>query len=160
MTHVVRHKPGILLLRPAPVGAAAVVALNDFVLKPRAPGLVSGKLSDFAICFLLPVLLVSSWEWLRWLARRPAAPPSRLAIAVAVIVTALYFAGLQLSALVASTHVEVLTRLFGSFGFTVTRDVSDLIALPCCLLSWYWLRRQADPELTPPHPRRGPRRRR
>jgi len=54
--------PGDFLLRPAAWLALAVMLFNDIVLKSRWPGWWSGKLSDFAICFLLPVLLVAAWE--------------------------------------------------------------------------------------------------
>ena len=43
---------------PLPLAAVALLAVNDHVLKARWPGLVTGKLSDVAGCFLLPLFLV------------------------------------------------------------------------------------------------------
>ena len=47
------------LCHPLPLGMAAVVALNDHLLKAAWPGWVTGKLSDVAGLAFFPVLLVA-----------------------------------------------------------------------------------------------------
>jgi hypothetical protein len=46
--------------RTLPLFAVAVLIVNDHVLKHRFPGLVTGKLSDFAGLFFFPLLLVDA----------------------------------------------------------------------------------------------------
>ncbi|MFZ4434526.1 MAG: hypothetical protein ACOYOQ_15140 [Microthrixaceae bacterium] len=59
--------------------------VNDLVLKQHFPGVVSGKLSDFAGPIYFPLLLVSVAEVLRWAVRcRPWELPP-----VATLITAL-----------------------------------------------------------------------
>jgi len=48
--------PGGALLHPALLLSLAVLVVNDHVLKRYAPGVLSGKLSDFAVLVLLPLL--------------------------------------------------------------------------------------------------------
>jgi hypothetical protein len=68
---VARHRvPGDLLLHPIALLATALVILNDRVLKSEVPGLVSGKLSDFAGLVYFPLFVVAVLEGLRWLVRR------------------------------------------------------------------------------------------
>lgn len=53
-----RHPaPGGALLHPALLLSLVVLIVNDHVLKRCAPGVLSGKLSDFAVLVLLPLLL-------------------------------------------------------------------------------------------------------
>jgi hypothetical protein len=54
--------PGDGLLRPIPLAALGVLILNDHVLKAAFPGLVTGKLSDFAGLIVLPILLIAATE--------------------------------------------------------------------------------------------------
>jgi hypothetical protein len=49
--------PGGALLHPVTLTALVTLALNDHVLKRVCPGVVTGKLSDFAGVVLLPVFL-------------------------------------------------------------------------------------------------------
>lgn len=49
--------PGGVLLHPALLGALVVLVLNDHVLKRTCPGVLTGKLSDFAGVLLLPLFL-------------------------------------------------------------------------------------------------------
>lgn len=136
------YVPGENLLHPYPLLAAAVMVLNLLYLKPNHPGWWSGKLSDFAICFFLPVVLVSLFEWMGmlWGKRRPAGAS---AIAVACGVTAAYFSLLQLVRPIADLHVNVLGWLVSSRRFAVTPDPTDLVALPFVLLAFLWLLRRS-----------------
>ena len=55
--------PGAMLLHPWPLAAALCLVVNMMWLRPHRPGVISGKLSDFGICFLLPVVLAATCEW-------------------------------------------------------------------------------------------------
>ncbi len=143
--------PGACLLRPAPLFAAAIIVVNLVYLKARHPGWWSGKLSDFAICFFLPVVLVALYEWsaLALGRRRPA---GKWVLLGACAVTAVYFSALQLVPFVAMLHVDVLGRLVRGRQFAVTQDPSDLLALPFIVLSYLWLRREGGRRSAPSRP--------
>ena len=49
------RRAGDALLHPVALLSIAVLILNDHVLKPSLPGLVSGKLSGIAVLVLLPL---------------------------------------------------------------------------------------------------------
>ncbi len=132
--------PGSFLLHPFPALAAGVMALNLLYLKPNHPGWWSGKLSDFAICFFLPVVILAMLEWGVWLFGRKR--PANLAmVAAACIITALYFSALQLVLPVAEMHVAVLSFVVSERRFQVTPDPTDLFALPMAVLAFFWLTR-------------------
>ena len=137
------YLPGASLLRPYPLIAAAVMVVNLVYLKGAHPGWISGKLSDFAICFFLPVVFVSLFEWAAYPAGRRG-PAERPVIAAACLVTVLYFSALQLVPFVAEMHVRVLGAVtVGVRRFAVTPDPTDLIALPMSALAYLWLRRES-----------------
>ena len=54
--------PGAALLHPALPSSLLVLLVNDHWLKRTHPGVLSGKLSDFATMLLLPVLLHALFE--------------------------------------------------------------------------------------------------
>ncbi len=151
------HVAGDILLRPAPVAALGVVVLNDLWLKPHHPSLLSGILSDLALCFLVPLLCMAAWEWVRWLVRRPA-EAGLWVRGLGCGVTALYFAGLQLLPSVASLHVTALETAFPSRNFGVTPDPWDLAALIMVPVAWRYGRGEPGPRHgeghRPPNPAR------
>jgi len=49
--------PGAVLLHPIMLASLLVLALNDHVLKRVCPGVLTGKLSDFAVVVVLPLTL-------------------------------------------------------------------------------------------------------
>jgi hypothetical protein len=49
--------PGSVLLHPALLVSLVVLVLNDHVLKRVCPGVITGKLSDFAVVIVLPLFL-------------------------------------------------------------------------------------------------------
>ncbi|MFV8753042.1 hypothetical protein ACNOYE_21045 [Nannocystaceae bacterium ST9] len=109
--------------------ALAVLIVNDQVLKHAGvlPGVVTGKLSDFAGLLVAPtlfatVLRVRSERGLCW---------AHLAIGVV-------FAGIQLS----TGFAELWSRAMGLVGYpwTIVSDPGDLVALPMLLVSWTLLR--------------------
>lgn len=73
---------------PLALGAAALVLVNDFVLREIVPGWLTGKLSDVGWLVVAPVLLASI------LAR--VGVPERVATRAAVAVTAVSYIALQL----------------------------------------------------------------
>lgn len=80
--------PGDIVLHPAFLGGLVVLIVNDHVLKERAPGLVTGKLSDLAGLAMFPMLLVALVEAVRWVGDRHAwrATPATFATASAATV--------------------------------------------------------------------------
>ncbi|MBI5512624.1 MAG: hypothetical protein HY909_02585 [Deltaproteobacteria bacterium] len=82
--------PGEAFLHPVALVSLALLLVNDHVLKIRAPGVVSGKLSDVGILVVGPLLLQGLWECAMAAAHRPW-EPSRRALAVAVAVTGAAF---------------------------------------------------------------------
>lgn len=109
--------PGSGLLHPVALGAVAVLVVNDHVLKAAFPGVITGKLSDFAGMLFFPVMLQSAAEWLGvapWADRR-------VAWACAAI-TAVGFAA-----------VKTWTPAADAFG--TLADPTDLVALPAVLFA-------------------------
>jgi hypothetical protein len=74
------------LVHPVPLVAMLVLALNDHWAKAAFPGLVTGKVSDFAGLAFFPLLLQAGWEVAL---RRPA---SHRVLRRATVVTGLVFA--------------------------------------------------------------------
>lgn len=140
--------PGGRLVGLGPLLAALVVLVNDFWLKPHAPGLVSGKLSDVGLCFLLPVVLASLVEWTHWgLAMlRSRAWPSRprWIDALSCVVAAVWFSALKLSPQAASLHAASLNAVLPFWHFSAIADPTDLVALPLVLLALSYLRARAE----------------
>lgn len=147
--------PGDGLLRPIPLVALIVLALNDHVLKTAWPGVVTGKLSDIAGLAFFPLLLQALWEQGLVVASRPWGP-SRRALVVATLATMFVFAlaktwapanelvrdaagGLSwpFRAAWACWHGVALPRAGRP---VLVRDPTDLLTLPALLLAW-WSRR-------------------
>jgi len=134
------------LVRPAPLVAAAALAINDHALKGAGvvPAAITGKLSDVAGLFLAGVVGVC-------LARgavaarggRRARRDGPLAIAT-LLAIALGFAALKLW----PGFNRALTATWGAN----TLDASDLWCLPMLALAWVWLRdrERAATEASPP----------
>jgi hypothetical protein len=133
--------PGGLLLHPSFMFAVCLLLVNDHVIKPTLPGMVSGKLSDFAGLFFFPPLLVSVAELVvpRWTPRRRA---GLLGCAVA---TGIAFSLVQLWPPATNAYavglgaLQWVPRWLLTLGkhtalhsTHVTPDAWDLIALPAC----------------------------
>jgi hypothetical protein len=114
------------LAHPAFVFALALLLANDLVLKAAYPGWVTGKLSDFAGLFALPYFL--AWLW----------PSRRLALHIGV---ALAFVAWKLPV---SRPLVDLWNAAPWFDIARVEDVSDWIALPAVLASWYATRNAAQ----------------
>lgn len=128
-------------LAPWPLFAVLLMGLNDHVLKARFHNEVTGKLSDFAICFFLP-LFISAGLGLVW--RR--APHWRLATGGLVAASA--FALLEMSDAVGGAFLQSLQTVGPALGIHrvgFTRDSTDLFALVMIPLAlWYGSRRLAS----------------
>jgi hypothetical protein len=84
------RSPGEVLLNPVAIAALGLLLLNDHVLKGVAPGVVTGKLSDFAGLAFFPLLLVAGWE-LSLAASGRWSRPSARSLSIAVTATASWF---------------------------------------------------------------------
>lgn len=122
------------LASPVPLAAVAVLALNDHVLKRAWPGPVTGKLSDLAGCFVLPLFLSAvlaiATPW-----------PARRRLAIGAIATALLFAALKLSPAAASAVAHGLGLAWGALGRAsgpIIADPGDLVALPLAAVAFAW----------------------
>jgi hypothetical protein len=117
-----------------PLVAVAVLALNDHVLKARVPGLLTGKLSDLAGCFLLPLfasaLLAYATRW-----------PLRLRLGFGAGATALLFGAVKTSAAAAGVVAGALSAAGAPIGLprsAIVADASDLVALPLVAVAVLW----------------------
>lgn len=133
--------PARALLTPTWVAALALLVANDHWLKGSGllPGVLTGKLSDFAGMIVAPVLLATL------LGIR-----SKRALALCHVAVALVFTSIQLSPAFASQW-SALMGLVG-YPWVITCDPTDLIALPFLLLSWFVLVPEMDsskPALVP-----------
>lgn len=136
--------PGDGLLHPAVLAAISLLILNDHVLKPIAPGVVTGKLSDLAGLLFFPLLLVAAWEVgtatvTRWRG------PTRRPLVLAVVATCLAFIAVKTlpaaTSLFSSTLgwiqwlAAVVVHWFGGtpapaqWAVAVAQDPTDLVAL-------------------------------
>jgi hypothetical protein len=131
-------RPAHALLSPAWLLALAVLLVNDHWLKyaDLAPGAVTGKLSDLAGMLVAPVLLAVLLR-----VRRTGA---LLACHAAV---GLVFTAIKLSPTCAGWWSWSMGLL--GYPWTIVCDPTDLLALPCLLLSWKLLLPHMDPEASP-----------
>ena len=148
---------GEMLLHPAMLLAIVVLVLNDHALKGWAPGVVSGKLSDFAgLCFF-PAFLQALWELPRALRGRLSGHSSRVTVMCCGL-TAGVFAAVQLWAPAGDAYRFGLGALKWPFQAVhailsganppgvlaqhLTQDVTDLVALPAAFVA-LWIDRMA-----------------
>jgi hypothetical protein len=139
----VRLPPIPELASPLPLAAVALLALNDHLLKQAWPGALTGKLSDVAGCFVLPLFLsallavVTAW-------------PLRRRLALGAAATVLFFAAIKLSqpaADAAARALDLAWPLRAGPG-RIVADPTDLLALPLAAAAIVFGRRagRAHPE--------------
>jgi hypothetical protein len=133
--------PPLALVRPLPLFAVAVMAVNDVWGKPTFHNFITGKLSDLATCFVLPLYLAA----LLTLVLRGRAP--RTVLLVGCVVTVGLFATLELSPAAAATFCEANQVMGAWFGihrpYRLTADVTDLAALALVPLAYLYGRKLA-----------------
>ncbi len=118
------------LAHPASLAAIVLLLANDHGLKQAHPSALTGKLSDLAGLLFFPFLMAFCLAWLPGLGRDEVRL-GRLSIAI----TALWFAGLQLSPLVEAATMRLVGMITGGDGVNV-RDATDLVALAMLWPAW------------------------
>jgi hypothetical protein len=140
-------KPGLPLaelLAPLPLAALALLAVNDWVLKPLAPETLpfwlTGKLSDFAGLAVFPLVATAAFDILAWIAWRAGANVDftlrRWKLVVTIALTGGVFALMKLVPEVALAVARAIGFAFG--GANVMPDPTDLIALPAVAFAWWF----------------------
>jgi hypothetical protein len=112
-------------IAPAPLLAVALLVANDRVFKPRFHNWVTGKLSDVAICFFLP-LFTSALLGIFWPKR------ARARVLIGAGVAGLVFAAQETWPAferVLLSALRVVGAPLGLRGFVLTSDITDLWAL-------------------------------
>lgn len=141
MQAVAQPPPFPDFIRPWPLAAVATMAVNDHWLKPRFHNFWTGKLSDLAICFFLPLFLAALLELSTPLGRR-----ARLFAGVATTVVLFFL--LKTSAPFARAFCLALSPVAGPLGFehlSATVDPTDLWALPMSLIALWYVRPPRPP---------------
>ena len=135
-------------MAPAPLLAVLVLVLNDWVLTPRAllPGVITGKLSDFAGLFFFPLLLTAGWNTVRYVARRvrgadaSAVSLTARQLVVAAVATGVVFAAVKLWPAAAALAGQLLTAVTRRPA-RIVPDPTDLHALTMLPLAYVYGRR-------------------
>lgn len=150
-------RPGDFLLHPAFALAVIVLVLNDHVLKWTFGNVITGKLSDVAGVFLLPLLMLAFLEGVRRLLRRQRWAANRAEIIGAIAVVGLGFAAVKLVPVVGDAYeymVGLLRKLVTFSPDSVTaivvyRDATDVLVLPVLYLSYLVAMRYRRPGTAP-----------
>lgn len=119
-----------------PLSIIGLLIANDHVLKFVFHNAVTGKLSDFAICFLMP-LLVSAVLGLI------ARVDDRRRLWIGAAVTVAIFSVLEMSDTAGAWFVRAIALVFGAKHTVLTRDPTDLFALLFVPLAVAYGRRRA-----------------
>jgi hypothetical protein len=144
-----RVAPGLdALIHPLPLAALAVLLVNDHLLKPNVPSLLTGKLSGIAVLVLLPFVLLAAWEVARFIRPSFAAIGRRLVIG-SVVVTVLSYVGIEIVPFAADVYrvglgaaqwpVRALASALAGEAMPalapvlLTSDVTDLFVTPIAL---------------------------
>lgn len=137
-----RALPAGELLDPVALGAVLLLLLNDWVLKGRAPGLLTGKLSDLAGLVAAPLIATAALDIALWAAARLGAPVDfslrRWKLLAAAAAIGVVFAAVKLS----PDAARSLERAASAVGLAwrIAPDPSDLVCLPGLALA-LWLGR-------------------
>lgn len=145
--------PGGALLHPVMLLALVALVFNDHVLKATYPGVLSGKLSDFAVVVVLPLFLHGVFELLCARLGRPLPSlSSRRALIAMLLVSSLVFTLPEIWEPAERCYRYGLGALRYPFrwlwallsGHTAPRllpvrataDLTDLLALPMIYVAW------------------------
>ena len=115
------------------LGAVIITALNDHLFKASFPGVITGKVSDFAGLFFLPFFLCAIFEFFTRIKF------SRRVFLLAQLTSTLLFLVFKYE----SHAREFLTALFAEYLFTIqiTPDSTDLVALLVLPIAYLLARR-------------------
>ena len=130
------------LLHPGALVSIVLLVANDHWFKAAAPGLITGKLSDFAGLAFFPLFLHALVRLVQPRAGNPA-------LAVSCALTALVFAAVKTVPWCHEAYEVGLGLLQYPFraafsGATepgrvlLMKYATDLVALPAVLLAWRW----------------------
>ncbi|MET0791937.1 MAG: hypothetical protein ABW061_10485 [Polyangiaceae bacterium] len=153
--------PGAALLHPLAPLSLCVLLFNDHWLKRTHPGVLSGKLSDFAVMFLLPVLWHALFEVAyAFLSQRvPRASLANRALICCILLSCLVFALPELWQPAEDAYCIGMALLNWPFSWLIaalsgqappafvpaaaTADITDLLALSSAYWAWRVARRAA-----------------
>ena len=111
----------------AVLAAVLLLVLNDHAFKGRLPGALTGKLSDVAICFLLPLFVATVLGVLTRLSLRPR-------LITGAVIGGATFALVEMSDGAGAIYTAGISML-GLPAPTLTRDPTDLWTLFCVPLA-------------------------
>lgn len=142
---------GDALLHPVALVAIALLIANDHIFKQAWPGVLTGKLSDFAGLGFFPLLLHAAWEWATAIVRRPSLG-GHVALAVCIVTTGAVFAAIKTVPVLGERYSDVLgwlqwlpsavRALIGgddpgvAHRVMLASDPTDLIALAALVAPW------------------------
>jgi hypothetical protein len=148
---------GTALLHPVALAAIAALVLNDHVLKAHYPGLVTGKLSDFAGIVLAPLTTVATLDALApmSLLRRYSYPATSAWACTALVACVFAITKTWMPATHAYQETVALARAplewivayasserAENARVVLVRDPTDLIALPTGIIAALVARRR------------------
>ena len=120
-----------------PLCAVALLAVNDALLKATFHNALTGKLSDLAGCFMLPLFISAVLSVPR--------VPGRWRLGVGALLTTAFFAAIKLSDGAADQTCVLLAPIARALGIGgklhIVADPTDLIALVMVPLSIVYARR-------------------
>jgi hypothetical protein len=119
-----------------PLATIGLLIANDHLLKFVFHNAVTGKLSDFAICFLMPLLISAVLGLITRL-------EARRRLWIGAVVTVAIFSALEMSDAAGAGFVRAVGLVFGAKHTVLTRDPTDLFALLFVPLAVAYGRRRA-----------------
>lgn len=119
-----------LLIQPAFLLALIVLVVNDHYLKSAYPGWLTGKLSDFAGLFMLPILIYAIAG--KWLRTNRGLVTLHVAIGAAFVIWKIAAVEIMFAAIYQVLPIDLPGRV---------KDASDLYALVMLPLSYFYIRR-------------------
>ena len=126
-------------MHPVALAAVALLVVNDWLLKPRFHGFVTGKLSDLAGLAFAPVVLSAAiglvLAALARLGARVDPSLSRRRLLACIVATGVGFAIVKLSPAAGEVTARALSHLGRPASFYLDR--TDLLCLPALAIAWW-----------------------
>ncbi len=131
-------------IRPLPLTAMLIMALNDHWWRVMWPNVWTGKISDFAVVLFFPTLLTSSWNILLLIGNMARKVPwdtnlTLKKLNVACFITIISLGGINLSPTLRDLYVSFLDTIdffSPSPNHYYTVDPTDLIAFLFIPFAW------------------------